>query len=96
LKFIPQNFEQCIQPQPELYEVLRKLKERGKFMFLSTNRSLTFTRMCLEISFGEYWGEVFDLILAGNKKPLWASYNNPFLEVDPLSVEENGTKHRTG
>jgi hypothetical protein len=78
-----------------MHQILMKLKKTGKFVFLTTNRSLTFSRLCLEVALGEHWGEVFSLILADCKKPLWASYHKAFQEVDPLTLEKTGTKFRT-
>lgn len=63
------NPEKYIQPQPELREVLRKLRAQKKFLFLCTNSHYEYAELIMSFTLGKDWRDFFNMVFCNTCKP---------------------------
>ena len=64
-------------------DVLRKLREQGKFLFLATNSHFEYMELIMSTTLGEDWRQFFDMVCANSRKPLFFSGTQPFWKCNP-------------
>ncbi len=83
-----------------LAETLHKLRSSGKKLFLLTNSYWKYSNAVMSFLLdGERaaypsWRNYFDVVIVGGTKPLFFSDKRPFIEIEPESGRELGTKVR--
>lgn len=83
---IANNPQKYIIPQPEMVDVLNKLRKQGKFLFLATNAPPEFAELLMTTTLGPNWKECFDMIFAACGKPNFFSYEKE-LKMRRISYE---------
>lgn len=56
--FFPEMYKNPLKyiiPQPELREILQKLKDQGKFVFLGTNSHFDYMELIMSTTLGKDW-----------------------------------------
>lgn len=76
------NPTKYIIPQPEMRDVLKKMAEQNKFIFLATNSHWEYMELIMSTTLGEDWREFFDMVIANARKSFFWSGDNPMYMMD--------------
>lgn len=66
---IAKNPELYIRKRDNMVEILKKLKEKGKKLFILTDALHDFYDLTMTYSYGKNWMELFDLCIGSANKP---------------------------
>ena len=103
---IQNDFDKYVVRDPQVGEMLERLKVSGKRLFLLTNSGWEFTNEVMSYLLESYternpdspWHELFDLVLVRACKPRFFTQNNPFelldLQGNSLGETMDLKKHR--
>ena len=71
-------------------EVLKKLREQGKTIFLGTNAHAEYMELIMSTTLGADWRSSFDFVFSFCRKPHFFSAKNPFFVMDASKSDYNG------
>lgn len=84
--------ELYIRRREDVRELLAKLREKGKKLFMLTNSHYDYCNLIMSNAFGKDWRELFDLCITSGKKPVFfKSESSAFYrakETEPLFCGE--------
>lgn len=97
---ISRNPELFIEKRDDYRQMLLKLWEKGKKLFLATNSHMDYADLILTHSIGEDWRQMFDLISVASLKPsFWKDYSGNkkvaphwFIHVDKQKLNYRGNE----
>ena len=85
----PENY---ITLQQELREVLRNLREQGKFLFICTNSHWEYAEHTLAHTLGRDWRRFFDMVFCNAQKPGFFRDRSPMYLMDRSKADFRGKK----
>ena len=94
-RFFPEMFAnptKYIVQQPEMREVIQKLRDQGKVLFVGTNSHWEYMELIMSTTLGPDWRNFFDFVFAFCRKPHFFSTENPMYIMDKSIKDFNGTE----
>ena len=83
------NPTKYIIPQPEMRDVLAKLRKEGKFIFLATNSHWEYMELIMSTTLGKDWRSFFDMVCANARKSyFWSTETEPKMYVMDRSKDD--------
>lgn len=88
---LKEDIELYVEPNEHIYEVIKKIKNSGKKIFLLTNSGWGFTEHVLSFVFDKNWAKFFDYIIVDSKKPGFFIGKNQLEKLPEVCAEK---KHK--
>ncbi|KAE9413798.1 hypothetical protein Angca_002863, partial [Angiostrongylus cantonensis] len=79
---ITNNINAYIAKDSRAVQMMQKLSQDGKKLFLLTNSPWKFTNALMSHVMGSRWRELFDVVIVDGNKPKWFLQDIPFKEID--------------